>query len=240
MARRRSVYRVPKLKLRQKTITAIGSLVAFALSILSVVTLATDSQTLSFWRKILVELFGWTKIFSPLIFLLSGLVLSRLRWRFAQTNVLLGLILIMLALASLTTPLRSDQAGALGQTIWLQLASFVTEIGAASLLAIVFLVGVVVLFNTSLGQIFAIFGWIFSTVSKLIKPIFNRQRTFEAKHIPIKVSGVDERALPKAPPTPTKEPVLADTLVQNVAGKTQVWKYPPLSTLSEKAGTPAD
>ena len=240
MARRRSVYRVPKLKLRQKTITAIGSLVAFALSILSVVTLATDSQTLSFWRKILVELFGWTKIFSPLIFLLSGLVLSRLRWRFAQTNVLLGLILIILALASLTTPLRSDQAGALGQTIWLQLASFVTEIGAASLLAIVFLVGVVVLFNTSLGQIFAIFGWIFSTVSKLIKPIFNRQRTFEAKHMPIKVSGVDERALPKAPPTPTKEPVLADTLVQNVAGKTQVWKYPPLSTLSEKAGTPAD
>ncbi len=242
MARRRSIYRLPKLKLRQKAITALGGLVAFALSILSAVALTTNSQPLDFWRNFLTDLFGWTKIFSPILFLISGFVLNRARWRLVQTNVLLGLILIILALSSLTTPISVSQAGSLGQTIWNQLASFVTRWGAAGLLIITFLVGLVVLFNTSLGQIFSIFSWVFGVVrDKILRPIFSRQRTFEAKHIPIKVSGLDERPAPKiAQYHQQKEKILADTLVQNVAGRAQVWKYPPLSILSEKVGSSAD
>lgn len=242
MARRRNIYKLPKLRLRQRAITALGGLVAFALSILSAVALMTHSQALDFWRNFLTELFGWTKVFSPLVFLISGFVLSRARWRFVQTNVLLGLILIILSLASLTAPVRFVEAGSLGQTIWIQLESFVTRLGALGLLILTFLVGLVVLFNTSLGQIFSIFVWLFRVFrDKILNPIFRRQRTFEAKHIPIKVSGMDERPAPKIYQAPyQKENILADTLVQNVAGRAQVWKYPPLSVLSEKVGSSAD
>ncbi|MBI2018329.1 DNA translocase FtsK [Candidatus Daviesbacteria bacterium] len=242
MARRRSIYKLPKLRLKQKAITAVGALVAFALSILSAVALTTHSQTLEFWRSFLTDLFGWTKIFSPLVFLTAGFVLSRAKWKFAQTNVLLGLILIILSAASLTSPVRFTEAGFLGQTIWTQLESFVTRPAAAGLLILAFLVGLVVLFNTSLGQIFKIFGLIFEFLNgQIIKPIFRRPRTFEAKHIPIKVSGLDERSAVRAHQPPIqKESILVDTLVQNVAGKAQVWKYPPLSVLSEKVGSAAD
>ncbi|TSC87595.1 MAG: DNA segregation ATPase FtsK/SpoIIIE, S-DNA-T family [Microgenomates group bacterium Gr01-1014_7] len=240
MARRRSIYKLPRLKLRQRTITAVGSLIAFTLAVLSIVALATSSETLSFWREFLTNLLGWMKILAPIIFVLSGLSLTRSRWKFAQTNVLLGFILVVLSLGGLTAALRYEKAGSLGQILWRELSSFVTPLGAAALLLLLLLVGLVVLFNTSLGQIFKIFIWIFGFVRKVLKSIFNRQRTFEAKHIPIKVSGMDEKLPLKAVRPAVKEPIIADALVQNVAGKAIVWKYPPLSLLSDKVGSAAE
>src|SRR3989344_734297 len=158
MPRRKSIYRMPKLKLRQKTIMSVATLVAFMFAGLSLVSLTTESATLDFWRQLLFGIFGWTYIFSPILFLLSGLVLQKVKWSFAQTNVLLGLILIVLSLASLTTPIAVDQAGSLGVSLWLQLASFITSFGAVVLLVGVLLVGLVVTFNTSLSQIFGIFS----------------------------------------------------------------------------------
>lgn len=241
MARRRSIYRVPRLKLRQRTIVAVGSLVSLILAVLSTVALVTSSEVLSFWRDFLVSIFGWTSFFAPILFLVSGLVLSKLKWRFAQTNVLLGLILIVLSLVGLTGALSADRAGVIGLNLWRELSSFITGVGAIAILILIFLVGLVVFFNTSLNQIFSIFTWIFRILkNKIWKPIFERQRTFEAKHIPIKVSGVDERQPPRGTLTKDKDVVLSDTLVQNVAGASKVWKYPPLSLLSDKVGTQAE
>jgi len=237
MPRRRSVYSTPKLKLKKKTIIAVGSLISFILAALSIVALVTDATVLHFWKKFLFDLLGWTYLLSPIVFILAGLVLQKVKWGFAQTNVLLGLVLIILSFVGLTAAFSPENSGNIGVSLWSQLASFITSVGAAVLLIGVFLVGLVVLFNTSLSQIFSIFGWIFNFLkTKVFSPIFNRQRTFEAKHIPIKVSGMQ---------TPDKLPikkdtVMADELVQNVAGSTRVWKYPPLSLLSEKVGSPAN
>src|SRR3990167_6759541 len=241
MARRRSIYKLPKLKLKQKTITAVAALVGVALAILSTVALVTHTQVLDFWRNFLTENLGWTKFFALIFFFLSGLVLTKMRLKFAQVNVLLGLILAVVSLAGLTASIKPEKAGSIGISLWGELSGFITVPGAAAVLILVFLIGLVVLFNTSLEQIFVVFGWIFKLLGKLIKPIFNRQRTFEAKNIPIKVSGLDDKvsALPRNPVS-KEVPILADTLVQNVAGKGIVWKYPPLSLLSDKVGSPAE
>lgn len=240
MARRKSIYKLPKFKLKQKTITAIGTLVAFSLAILSGASLFTNSQALEFWRSFLGEYLGVMKIVSPIVFLLSGLVLTKAKWRVAQSNVLLGFLLLILSASSLVAAVKLEKGGLIGQTLWLQLSSFVTPLGAVALLMIVLLVGLVVLFNTSLQQIFGIFVWIFDTVQNIVKPLLNRQRTFEAKHIPIKVSGVDDRPVVRPQVQQQKGPVIADVLVQNVAGQSKIWKYPPASLLSDKVGSAAD
>lgn len=242
MSRRKSIYKLPKLKLKQRTIVAVASLISFMFAILSIVALATHTQALEFWRQFLFELFGWTRFFAPIVFFVTGLVLQKVKWSFGQTNVLLGLVLIILSFSGLTGVVRPLQAGSIGLNLWTQLASFITNIGAASLLIGVFLVGLVVLFNASLGQIFGIFVFIFNMIKKIWGPIFNRPRTFEAKNIPIKVSGVDDRPKPRVGPTKeiAKEGIIADTLVQNIAGSNKVWKYPPLSLLSEKVGLAAN
>ena len=235
---RRSIYSTPKLKLKKKTIIAVGSLVAFCLAGVSLVSLVTDTSILNIWKKFLFDLFGWTYVISPLVFLLAALVLQKVKWPFAQTNVLLGLILLILSLVSITAFFNESAAGSLGVSLWLQLSSLVTASGAIVLLIGVFLVGIVVFFNTSLSQIFNIFSASFNFLNeKVFKLVLSRQRTFEAKNIPIKVSGLNqaqERLSKKA------EGVMADELVQNIAGETKVWKYPPVNLLSDKAGTAAN
>ena len=51
---------------------------------------------------------------------------------------------------------------------------------------------------------------------------------------------MDERPQARVAPASTREPIIADALVQNVAGQSKVWKYPPLSLLSDKVGSPAE
>lgn len=234
--RRRSIYSTPKLRLKKKTIIAVGSLISFMLAGLSAISLVTETETLSFWRQFLFGMLGWTSLFSPILFILSGLVLQKVKWGFAQTNVLLGLVLIILSLAGLTSGVSPDSGGSVGLTLWSQLASFITSVGAGLLLIGVFFVGLVVLFNTSLSQVFGIFAAVFNFINgRLIQPIFNRPRTFEAKNIPIKVTGLNQ-----SKEVVKKEGVMADELVQNIAGSNRVWKYPPLSLLSDKVGSSAD
>ncbi len=243
MSRRRSVYKLPKLKLRHKTITAVASLIAFILAVVSAVSLLTHSHALVFWSVFLDSILGWTKYFAPIIFLLSGLVLTKVRWKIAQMNVLLGVILVVLSISGVIGSVKFEKAGAIGQLLWRELSSFVTPFGAIALLIILLLVGLVVLFNTTLSQIFGIFGWIFEALKNAISPLFKRQRTFEAKHMPIRVSGVDERPQIKIAQTSvpvSKDKVIADVLVQNLAGQSKVWKYPPLPLLSDKVGAQAD
>lgn len=251
MSRRKSIYTLPKLKLKPKTIVAVATIISFILAGLSAVSLATQTPALMFWYEFLFNIFGWTAYFSPIIFIISGLVLQKMKWKFAQMNVLLGLILIILALGALTTPISQSVAGALGENLWIQLASFITEPGAAFLLIMVFIVGIIVMFDTSLSQIFGIFVTIFSFLKdRLVMPLvglFNRPNVFEAKSLPIRVSGVsgvDDRPIAKiAPKSAGKEEspaIITDELVQNIAGQNSVWKYPPYNLLSDKVGTQAD
>lgn len=252
MPRRRSAYSIPKLKLRQKTIVMVASVVSFVLGVLSAVSLVTNNYSvLSFWKDLLFENLGWSSVISPLVFILVGLVLLRTKWSFAQTNVLLGLVLISLALMGLTAALSPNMAGSIGNILWIQLASFITILGSGAVLFGVLLVGIIVLFNTSPDQIIHLLGSIFSFLkNSIFSPLFklfNRSQAFDINHLPIKVSGLDirlgqdDRSRISEKNTGKNESiVLADELIQNVAGQGKVWKYPPLSLLSDKVGSPAN
>jgi S-DNA-T family DNA segregation ATPase FtsK/SpoIIIE len=237
------MYSLPKLKLKQKTIITIGTVIAFIFAIISGVSLVTQTPKLLFWQQFLTSNLGWTAYFAPIIFFVSGLVLQRFKWQFAQPNVLVGLITIMISLSSLTAPISVSGAGEIGSLIWDELFSIVTGFGAIAVLFGILIVGMVVLFNTSASQVLAILAGIFKFAKeKIFAPIFGMFKgsgLSEPRKIAIKVTGMDEKA--KLPEKTQKETaIMADELVQNVAGQTKIWKYPPISLLSDKVGAPAD
>ncbi|MDO8570438.1 MAG: DNA translocase FtsK [Candidatus Daviesbacteria bacterium] len=243
MPRRRSIYSLPKFRLRQKTVVTVGSVVALVLAGLSAVSLLTESTKLTFWRDFLKSNFGWTAIFTPLIFLVVGLVLQKLKWRFAQPNVLVGLLAIVVSLSGLTASMNPEISGNLGTLFWNELSALLSSWGAGIVLLGVFLVGLVVLFDTSSHQILNILAAIFHGLQKILGLIFQRKSInkagFERGKMAIKVSGVEERS--RTTPKPlVPEIVMADELVQNVAGQTKIWKYPTVALLSDKIGSPAE
>jgi S-DNA-T family DNA segregation ATPase FtsK/SpoIIIE len=244
MARRKSMYSLPKLKLRPKTVITVGTIISFVLAGLSLVSLFSDSEVLGVWKNFLMGNLGWSAIFTPAIFFVSGLVLQKLKWAIAQLNVLLGLLIVTLSSSAITAPFSVTYAGVLGDFIWTQIATFITPAGAMLLLLGILLVGVVVLFNTSLTTVFEIVAKSGTFLKeRIFDPMFTRTESFEAKDIPVRISGVDDiRPKVKIPTTAVaaKPEIMADELVQNVAGQAAVWKYPPLSLLSEKVGSPAD
>lgn len=239
------MYSLPRLKLRQKTVVAVGSLVAVVLAALSVVSLLSNSSELTFWREFLEDNLGWTQIFAPVIFLQVGLLLHKFRWPFAQANVFVGLVTVVVAFGGLTAALSASEGGKLGDLVWSELSTLLTGIGAFTALLGVFWVGIVVMFNTSLLQILKVFLSIWDFfANKLISPLFSlfqKNSGFEPRKLPIKVSGVEEKTkIPSKATAVADNPIMADELVQNIAGQTKIWKYPTLSLLSDKVGTAAD
>lgn len=240
MPRRRSVYKMPKLKLKPKTIVFVGTVVSFVLAALSALSIVSSSTSLDFWRNLIQGNLGWTYVLTPLAFVLVGLILQKTKMKYAQMNTLLGLVTIILSLAALSAALDASQGGSLGAMIWSNLQSFITGFGALVLLLGTLIIGIAVLFNASLSQVFSVAASTFSKLGK-IPALFRRERGYNVNSAPLKVSGIDPMPAPVRPVRPmAKADNSSDAVVTNVAGQTKVWKYPPLNMLNDKAGTPAN
>ncbi len=248
MPRKKSIYSLPKLKLKQKTIITVATFVSFILAGVSVVALLTKTPYLTFWRQYLIENLGFTAVLTPVVFALSGLVLQRVKWAFAQLNVLLGLLIMMISLMGLLAGIGDTPGGIGGAFVWTQLKEVVTPVGSVFVLICLFTIGLVVFLNTNLEQMMAFFGSVFSGVGTAAKAttkvgkVFKRDENFDANAGRMKLSGIDEKGKTgkTAQPPSKNDAVIAETLVQNVAGQSRVWRYPPLNLLNDKGGAPAD
>ncbi len=165
--RRRSIYRLPKLKLKPKTVVTVATLISFIFAGLSLVAILSHTAKIGFWRDTLTENFGWTMILSPVFFILVGLVLQKVKWKYFQINTLVGLLTFMIALMGLSSSIEATKGGSLGDFIWGNLNNFITGPGAIFLLLIVLLVGVVVMFDISFSQVMELFSGVGETLGKL-------------------------------------------------------------------------
>ncbi len=233
---------MPKLKLKQKTVVGLSSVISLILAALSGISLLTDSSYLNFWSEFLKSNLGVMAYLSPLVFVLTGLVLQKVKWGFAQMNVLLGLLTMMVALMGLLGIVSLDFSGSLGLFVWEELKNLISALGGVVLLVGIFILGLIVFLNTSLNQVLEFLTYVFNLIAKGISNLgklsglFSSEKNFEKSQI--KLSGIDDRK--KVSKEVPKEVAMADTLVQNVAGQSRVWRYPPLNLLSEKGGSAAD
>lgn len=245
MPRRKSIYSLPKLKLKQKTVFAIASLISFAFMALSIGAIISSSEKIAFWRELLFGNLGWMFIFMPLVFLSMGLVLLKLKWSIAQPNLLVGMITMMVGAMGLLGAASERAGGRLGFGMWSELSGLVSPMIAAGILAVGVVIGLVVATNASLTDIFGIFGSMFKAVGGIFSKA-NKASSFgtNLNEPKIKLSGVDEES-PKVKTVDRKKEVsdrgpLPEMLIATVAGQTRVWKYPPYNLLSDKSGAPAD
>ena len=178
MPRRRSIYSLPKLKLKQKTVFTVATLISFALAVLSLAAIFTQSTRIDFWRNLLFENIGWAFIFTPLIFVLIGLVLLRLKWKIAQANVLVGLITFVVGIIGLSAAVNDSAGGWIGLIIWQELSGLISPFGAGSVLFLVSTIGLIVALNTSITEVFAMFGRVGSGVGSVASKVRLPEKKF--------------------------------------------------------------
>jgi S-DNA-T family DNA segregation ATPase FtsK/SpoIIIE len=241
--RKRFTKRGFRLRLKRETVFSISQIVFFAIAGLILISFSRQGVVLLKFNEILLKYFSWSAIFLPFIFLAFAFLLSKVKFILGQPNVIVGILLFFISLMGL------GRAGTIGIIIWDSIAALVTPVGAAIIFAGVGMVGLIVLFNTSIDQVY-----------KLIKEVLRQaniylrgsggQLKIGGKSLsggPLKVSGGGVFRNPAASkvaahaggPNIQNEP-LEQKLVSNIPGEEKVWKYPSLEILSEVESGKAD
>ena len=240
--RKRFTKRGFRLKLKKESVFSISQIVFFAIAGLILISFSRQGIILLKLNDILLKYFSWSSIFLPFIFLSFAFLLSKVKFILGQPNVIVGSLLFFISIMGL------GRAGEFGIIIWDSIAALVTAVGAAIIFVGVGMVGLIVLFNTSIDQVY-----------KLVKEALRQaniylhgsggQLKIGGKPLsggPLKVSVVVVFRGPAAsrvstqPSGSTSGEPLEQKLVSNIPGEEKVWKYPSLEILSEVESGKAD
>ena len=124
----------------------------FSLAGLIIVSFARQGVILVKLNDFLVSYLSWTTIFLPFVLLSAGFLLTKFKTPFAQPNVLVGSLLFFISTLTIT------RAGIIGKYSWEGVATLITSVGAFIILLGTGIIGLVILFNTSVDQLIAFFG----------------------------------------------------------------------------------
>lgn len=221
-----------RLKLKKHTVFSIAQVLFLSCAALIMVSFARQGALLTAFNDIFLKNFGWTSIFLPFILLVSGLMLSKFRTPINQPNVLVGALLFFLCLTALT------RSGFIGKESWGAIETLITGVGAGLVYFGGALIGLLVLFNTSLDQFAA---HILSLLIQLRYTIVGQTRPALNPKGGIKLGGMKVTGGDLNPaPAPVEDPKKSLPAAVNLPGEDGIWEYPPISLLQDLASGKAD
>ncbi|MCL4387357.1 DNA translocase FtsK [Patescibacteria group bacterium] len=248
MAKRRSYRkRHPKLrlKLKKETIYSIFSFGLILAGIIFLLSFTKSGNTFIEINSLLETYFGIGSYLFPILLILIGFLLLRLKFFLSKANVSAGFLLIFLSFSAFT------RSGFFGQYLFQLVADVITNIGAYLLYLFGILVGFIVFLDTSVDQVVDFITYIGHLFKKLVPSFvvnyFKKQPGLKDKELTIKgikpIPALSQKEMSIMTPSEVvkkESPLMSDKLVQNTLGKNLIWEYPPLSLLSDTSGKKAD
>lgn len=237
--RKRFTKRGFRLKLKKETTFSIVQVFFFALAGLVLVSFSRQGAILLKFNDLLMTYFSWSSVFLPFIFLSFAFLLSKTKFVLGQPNVIIGGLLFFVSVMVL------GRAGVVGQTSWGGMSTLITGIGAGIVLIGGCLIGLIVLFNTSIDQVVKLVSGVFKGAGGYVYG-GSQIKIGGMGKTPLKVSGGSlgnpqpssaKQGAPAAKPIPE---TLEQKLVSNVPGEEKIWKYPSLTLLNEVGSGKAD
>lgn len=217
---------------------SISQIIFFSIAGLILVSFSRQGMILVGFNEFLLKYFSWSSIFLPFVFLSFALLLSKVKFVLGQPNVVVGGILFFVSVMAL------GRAGTAGEMVWASIAELVMGVGAGIVFVGVGMIGLIILFNTSIDQVYKIFKEFFRQAGVYIHG-GKTQIKVGGGMLPkgqMKVTGgiftTSGGAKQGTSPTP-KEP-LEQKLVSNVPGEETVWRYPTMDIFGEVDGGHAE
>lgn len=228
------------LHLKRETIFSIVQVGLFAAAGLVLVSFARQGSVLVRVNDYLVTYFGWTTIILPFILISLGFLISKLSFPLGQPNVSIGIILFFVSLSALS------RSGSFGKSAWDGVAVLVTPVGAFLVLLGTTVVGLIILFNTSIDQVLIFIGNFLKRMRGVAagEPALQKEAkngAFSDKK-ELRILGgnaLDEMKDDGKSKASNKKDDLPEMPVI-ASNPDAVWKYPPLSLLATSDGGKAD
>ncbi len=226
-----------KVKLKTKTIYSIFGFGQIALGLILLLSFTGSGSSFVLINQMLKGYFGPLSFFLPIALVLFGFLFLRLKFVLSRPNVVLGYLIF---LGSMIALLRS---GYVGQMLFANIADVVTPVGTFLVFLTGLFIGIVVLFDTSVDEIFKGAGAVFS-VSKKLLPLgyFKKSKQdMMNKQLTIKDNSFNKNGPAIVSNTVKKDDsLITEKLVSNTLSSGLIWEYPPLELLSETEGHKAD
>ncbi len=230
------------IKLKKSTIQSVLAILLFVLSIISIFSYLQQGYFPTQLNLLLIKYLGFLSILFPFLLLHLGLVFSKIKSPLKDTNVFIGFFLTFASLLGLF------RQGLIGQFFWSESSFLITSFGALLVFLGGSLIGIVVLFNTSLAQILFLFQKIGRGIKRYSiglerKTKKKKETRFAGDQLKITdPSPVSVSVTPQSTKTPTQTSldVSKGTLTSSLPIKSHIWQYPPLSILNSSGGTKAD
>ncbi len=234
-----------KLKLKKTTIYTIFGLGFFVTAALLLLSFSRSGETLIKINTKLTESFGWVGFLFPFVLLFFGFLFLHMKMFLSRPHVAIGYLLFFISV------LGVSKSGAVGVGIFSLLQEILTTPGADLVYIAGAIVGAIVLFDTSIDEVFQGLLAIGSALNKLIpRKIFSAFKKPEGfgldRSKPITIKGGQKEPAPvlakTVPPVVNKKDpeLLSEKLVSNMMTNSGIWEYPPLSLLNEPPGAKAE
>ncbi len=240
MAKGRRHYRKNKFKVKLKKNT-VYSIFAFGLILIGVLvgfSFAKSGPSLVLINDYIANYFGGLSFLFPLVLILFGFFFLRLKMYISSPNVTIGAVILYISLLGLV------KAGVVGGYLNQLIAEVLGGFGAFSVYLVGVFIGLIVLFDTSMDQLFEAIGAIFGFLPKLFPARI--LSFFQKKPIPnigqneMVIKGMDKMKINSNTPIKKEETLISDKLVMNTPGKPGAWHLPPLTLLSNDTTQKAD
>ena len=240
----------PSLKLKPETIQTVFFIFFLILTIISIFSFLQTGPVPIRINQVLVEYFGFGAILVSFLLFLVSFLFAKIKSPLKDLNVFLGFLIMFITMISL---LRQGVAGIFFSD---QLISLFGKLPTTFILIFCFIVGFVVLFDTSVAQVFKFFITVFNLVKKY--------SIGSAKKINLKGDGKNkifrsEARLDETKSEPKKDPKddlnVANTppilkAIQNnnmpspsatlSSSGNQMWEYPSADIFDNTPGAKAD
>src|SRR5258708_1388142 len=170
-----------KFKLKKNTVYSISSFSLILVGLLLLLSFSRSGTSFVRINDILDQYFGVLSFLFPISLILFGFFFLRMKIFLSKPNVAIGFLLFFVSLLSVT------KSGLLGSYIFQFLADVLSSTGAYLVYVAGIVIGLIVLFDTSVDEIFAILAGIKDTISRLIPSgAFSFLKTKKKKSLTIK------------------------------------------------------
>lgn len=235
---------LPHLSLKGETVQSIIFVGFIILSMLSVFSFLQTGAIPIKLNLLLVEYFGLGSVLIPFTFLLIAFLFSKFKSPLKEPNVFFGFFIMFISLISFL------RQGLVGIFLWEQMDFLFTTIPAALIYIGSFIIGTVVLFNTSIASVIKLFVSVFKSIRKYTIGLSVKSKEKENKRnkedtvyiqTPDNQPKKDEKnPLPISAAIPISSPSGSHSGKTVSGSSAQMWKYPSVSIFDDTAGAKAD